>query len=488
VSACVKCRRSAEDVVTRQSEAVAASTGVVTATIGASRDVSIFQNNVNNSSGGGNALIAGTNAQGSPRRALIAFDVAGSIPAGAVIQSVQLDLVLGAVAGGGGGGGPANMTIGLHKLLANWGEGIAQQQSPPNDILGGMGQGVSATNGDATWNSNFHGASLWSAAGGDFAPDASATAVVGTALGAATSWLSSVRLLSDVQGWLDEPSANLGWILVNADETTDNTSRTFYSRQVATAAFHPQLTITYACPTTVAIGASRDATIFENNVANGSGGGNALFAGTNGAQNSPRRAPIAFDVAANVPAGAIVQQAQLTLFLGQFPNVGAVATSTIGIHRLEANWGEGATQQQNPPNDTIGGTGQGAPAADGDVTWNARFFSATTPTPWTTPGGDFAMSASASTVVSRLLNTGYSWDSAPSMVSDVQGWLDNAATNFGWMLVNADETSPATFRAFYSRHVATVSLRPLLSITYVLVDEASHPNSRFGDVHRDEAR
>src|SRR5687767_15900967 len=92
----------------------------------------------------------------------------------------------------------------------------------------------------------------------------------------------------------------------------------------------------------VVIGAIRDATIFENNVFNGSGGGNGLFAGTSGAQNSPRRASIAFDVTASVPVGAIIQHVQLALFLGQFPNVGAVATSTIGLQdRKSVVWERG---------------------------------------------------------------------------------------------------------------------------------------------------
>jgi hypothetical protein len=222
---------------------------------------------------------------------------------------------------------------------------------------------------------------------------------------------------------------------------------------------------------TVTLGASRDATMFQNNADNGSGGGNGLFSGTNGAGNSPRRALIGFDVASALPEGSIIQSAGLTLFLGQFPNVAATPTSTIGLRRIVANWGEGNTQQQIPPNDTFGGQGQGAPAVDGDVTWNARFFSTTNPTPWTNPGGDFVNAVSASTVVTRTLNSGYTWSSTDATVEDVQGWLDNPSTNFGWMLVNADEASPATFRGFYSRQTATASLRPQLSLTYVLAGD-----------------
>ena len=78
--------------------ATASMTQAATIMLDASKDASIFQNNVNNSSGAGNGLIVGTNAQSSARRAAIAFDVASALPAGAIIQDVKLHLTLGAVA------------------------------------------------------------------------------------------------------------------------------------------------------------------------------------------------------------------------------------------------------------------------------------------------------------------------------------------------------------------------------------------------------
>src|SRR3954467_11914359 len=62
------------------------------ASIGASKDNTIFQSNVNNSLGAGQAIFAGTNAQSSPRRGLIQFDVAGAIPAGARDKKRQVNL------------------------------------------------------------------------------------------------------------------------------------------------------------------------------------------------------------------------------------------------------------------------------------------------------------------------------------------------------------------------------------------------------------
>jgi hypothetical protein len=167
--------------------------------------------------------------------------------------------------------------------------------------------------------------------------------------------------------------------------------------------------------------------------------------------------------------------------LGQFPNVGAVASSTIGLHPVLNSWGEGLTQLQTPPNDTFGGLGQGAPALDGDVTWNNRFHASATPTPWNNPGGDFDPTSSASTVVTRDLNTPYVWNSTASLIEDVQNWLDHPETNFGWMLKNADETTPATFRGFYSSQTATAGLRPHLAVSFSLPGDFDHNDVVDGD-------
>lgn len=217
------------------------------AAIGASRDATIFQNNPNNGSGAGNGLFAGTNGQSSPRRGLIYFDIAGALPAAAVVQSVQLNLTLGQVAGSGGGGGAGGPSIELHRLLAEWGE----ESSPPTDALGGQGQGLGAVDGDVTWISRFQNASPakpWATAGGDFAAAASAATNVGTLTSIPYAWTSPPTLVTDVQGWLNSPATNFGWMLKNADETSATTFRAFYSRSVATAAFRPELAVTYEIP------------------------------------------------------------------------------------------------------------------------------------------------------------------------------------------------------------------------------------------------
>ena len=219
---------------------------------------------------------------------------------------------------------------------------------------------------------------------------------------------------------------------------------------------------------TITLGASQDGTIYSNHINRGSGGGNALIVGTNG-RDDPRRALIAFDVASQLPAGATIQNVKLTMVMGQLPTE-PEDFSTIELHRVTSSWGEGTTQLQNPPNDSFGGMGQGAPAHNGDVTWSSRFWGAT-PTPWTTPGGDFDASVSGAAAIGLPIDIPYSWESTPAMVADVQEWLDNPAGNNGWIMKNVDETSMSTFRVFYSRQTATAAWRPQLTIEYQAVPE-----------------
>ena len=222
---------------------------------------------------------------------------------------------------------------------------------------------------------------------------------------------------------------------------------------------------------TIAIGASADNTILQSNPTNSLGGAQAMLAGTNAAP-SPRRGLMMFDIASAVPAGSTITGVQLTLYLSQV--AGGGGPQAIDLIRLSNTWGEGTAGSHTTG---TSGIGQGFPAGNGDATWNARHFSATTPTLWNTSGGDFAASASASqTIAGTTLNLPYTWFSTAALVADVQGWLDAPATNFGWMLKNQDEVSIQTARAFWTREAARTGqsvFAPQLQITYTPVPEPS---------------
>jgi hypothetical protein len=103
------------------------------------------------------------------------------------------------------------------------------------------------------------------------------------------------------------------------------------------------------------------------------------------------------------------------------------------------------------------GEGDGAPATPNDATWRHRFFDTVF---WTTQGGDFSATVSASQSVGGVGQ--YTW-SSPQMIADVQSWVNNPASNFGW-LVLGDESTIATAKRFDTRESASP---PVLTIQYI---------------------
>jgi hypothetical protein len=185
--------------------------------------------------------------------------------------------------------------------------------------------------------------------------------------------------------------------------------------------------------------------------------------GSGPATVSIRRGLIAFDVASQIPAGSIITDVVLTMSDVQ----GLNGDPTVNLHRVLANWGEGTFFQNG---------GQGALATNGDATWLYTFFNASSPNTspaWATPGGDFTSLSSGSAVIFDDLGGGqlFSWSSStnPLMIDDVQFWLDNPASNFGWILIG-DESRGQTAKRFTSREG---SVPPVLQVTYSVVPEAS---------------
>jgi hypothetical protein len=185
----------------------------MTAELSAAHDTTLFQEG-DLSNGAGDYLFAGPTNNGDDRRALIAFDIAGEVPAGATITEVELELRMTRTISGA-------ETIGLHRVLADWGEA-------GSDASGQEGAGADAQSGDATWQHRFFSNETWSSAGGDFESVPSATLQV--AGNGSYTWESTPQLVADVQSWLDSPSGNHGWILVMS---SSGTAKRFNSRENA---------------------------------------------------------------------------------------------------------------------------------------------------------------------------------------------------------------------------------------------------------------
>jgi hypothetical protein len=194
----------------------------------------------------------------------------------------------------------------------------------------------------------------------------------------------------------------------------------------------------------------KDNTLYEFDPAEGDQSnalGNHFFAGET-ALGELRRGVLAFDIAGNIPAGSAILGVTLSLNMSR---TFSETPRTVELHKLLADWGEGTSVAP-------GEEGEGAPATTNDVTWRHRFFDTIF---WTTEGGDFSATVSASQSVGAVGM--YTWTSS-QMVADVQSWLNNPAANFGW-LVLGDESEIGTAKRFDTREsasppVLTIQFRP----------------------------
>lgn len=205
------------------------------------------------------------------------------------------------------------------------------------------------------------------------------------------------------------------------------------------------------CADVVTVTASRDGSLFSDpSGAIANGAGPVLFVGrAGGASTAPvRRALLRFDVAAAVPAGSTIHSAQVVLAF----TTGNVGPRTVELRRVVQDWGEGGSNTTS---------GQGAPAEPGDATWLNTFFPSAS---WASAGGDFEAAVSSQLVVDAF--GVYSWPSTARAVLDAQGWLDQPASNFGWLLKLDIETVSNTTKVFGSREAALDSERPKLVIDF----------------------
>jgi hypothetical protein len=172
-----------------------------------------------------------------------------------------------------------------------------------------------------------------------------------------------------------------------------------------------------------------------------------------GTRPAIRRAVIEFDIAGAIPAGATINAVQLTLYADKVKlNTGF----NVRLHRATSEWGEGTSNTGNSQQ------GRGEPPTPNDATWRHTFYPNDF---WTSPGGDFATTASATTSVGAV--GFYTWGSTSGMVADVQTWLNDPAQNHGWVILG-DESRTETAKRFATRENTTSSntWRPKLVVTY----------------------
>jgi hypothetical protein len=179
-------------------------------------DTYLRNSNPDGNFGSGPTLLVGVSKSGSViNHALLKFSLDG-IPTNATITGASLQLT------STGGIVPAQ-DFTLDRLLVDWGEM------------------------DATWNTRLAPATGWDTGGGtagtDYAPTPSAVAPIGPA--SSVNTFSSDDMAADVQGWLNNPGSNFGWILIAQDEQAAS-GEMVGSREASGS--EPVLTVTYTAP------------------------------------------------------------------------------------------------------------------------------------------------------------------------------------------------------------------------------------------------
>ena len=233
----------------------------------------------------------------------------------------------------------------------------------------------------------------------------------------------------------------------------------FGSRGLLALAFVIFPTAGLAWPT-LELEAVADNTLYESEVDNppvlnelSNGEGIFLFAGRTGfdAGFRLRRALLKFDLSV-LPAGSGIVFAELVLYHSRAAP--GSPPSEMTLHPVSQNWGEGAS-------DAAGPEGQGAFAQPGDATWFRPIYDSGR---WQLPGGDFAVSPSASTVVGELVGD-FVWPCTQAMLDDLNAWANAPEQNFGWVLLGFEDGGMNAHR-FHSREHPDTETRPRLRIAY----------------------
>jgi hypothetical protein len=207
-------------------------------TVTPAADTSLIEFAPTNNHGAQEWVNSGTTQNGPRNRGLFRFDLT-VIPATAVIISAELVFSV----TGQPVDGLANAPFGLYRMLRPWGEGDKSSVLTP-------GQGLPASPGEATWLHSFYPTNAWSAPGGapgvDFHGFESAFQFIYGVGESPYRFESTPELVEDVQGWVNAPESNFGWMLLCDDEDSLFTARRFASREDANNA--PVLEVEYVLP------------------------------------------------------------------------------------------------------------------------------------------------------------------------------------------------------------------------------------------------
>lgn len=236
-----------------------------------------------NAAGRGPGLFAGADGMSERKRSLVRWDLTQMTPysgsaigSNAIIDSVEIDMTIGQIAGSGGGNGagsppgedgggcgttcsPMERTFTFYPVTTTWNEGSTGTGQCAGHTycvtMSGTGHGWSAVSGDVTWEYTNWMTTQWS-------NHASADQDYGSAFEAETfnnftfqrtlAWTGSGAMnpfVVQVKSWLTTPANNKGMIIKSGDEGTATSFIGFWSRDAAGEAMNfaiaPQLIVNY---------------------------------------------------------------------------------------------------------------------------------------------------------------------------------------------------------------------------------------------------
>jgi hypothetical protein len=255
---------------------------------------------------------------------------------------------------------------------------------------------------------------------------------------------------------------------------------------------HPSSPRTCAEP--LSITSSKDNTVYEYDPAdpksrfNSNGHGNFFSAGRNYSKSLIRRGLIHFQLPSEL-AGAVVVPgtAQLTLKVVDMPWRDTTEESRdFWLVRLDRNWGEGASEA----NAGVDGAGSGAAAMQHDATWLHTMYDPAihdprNPNPadpgyWPREGVlgnapvDPAVYGDPAGTVPAAPYLGPVAFGSPAMEADINAWLADPGSNFGWLVLGderVDDSTRSSNRGFASHENADHP--PVLAFDYTIVPEPS---------------
>ena len=214
----------------------------ISVTLKSVADTTLFETTPDNNLGN-TSLASGTTVNGLNARALVKFNLGATIPSNAVITNVTVTFTV--VKAPHNNASASLSTFNLYRMQVSWIEGTKGSMAAKSGT-----QGTPASAGEPTWNSRADGSILWDSPGGNPGTDFDATPSAANLLTSSRlAFTSSSGLISDVQLWLTNASANFGWLLRSEAEGNPATARRFGSKE-STSSQQPTLVIGYTVPVT----------------------------------------------------------------------------------------------------------------------------------------------------------------------------------------------------------------------------------------------